>query len=83
MKTNRETKCEVVGWLVEGDAARVLIREEDGHLSLQAVSADSTFAHQSIQTGSFRRGNPIIDPVTNETIGYEMERLPSAFAPPA
>jgi hypothetical protein len=81
MKTKWETKCEVVGWLVEEDAARVLVREENGHLSLQAVSADNTFAHQAIQTGSFRRGNPIIDPVTNETIGYEMERLPSAFAP--
>jgi hypothetical protein len=81
MNTKWDAKCEVVGWLLEEDAARVLVREEDGHLSLQAVSADHTFAHQSIQTGSFRRGNPIIDPVTNETIGYEMERMPSAIAP--
>jgi hypothetical protein len=44
------------------------------------VNAQSTFEHQSIQTGSFRRGNPIVDPVTQETIGYEMERLPSAVA---
>jgi hypothetical protein len=76
-----ETTCEIVGWLFDDDAARVLVRDEDGRLSLQAVNPDNTFAHQSIQTGSFRRGNPIIDPVTQETIGYEMERLPSAFAP--
>jgi hypothetical protein len=71
------TKCEVVGWLFEDDAARVLVREENGHLSLQSVNAQSTFAHQAIQTGSFRRGSPIIDPVTHETVGYEMERMPS------
>jgi hypothetical protein len=69
------TKCEIVGWLLEDDGARVLVREEDGHLSLQSVNAESTFAHQAIQTGSFRRGSPIIDPVTNETLGYEMERV--------
>jgi hypothetical protein len=84
MDTNRNSKtqlCEVVGWLFDDDAARVLVREQDGQLSLQSVNPESTFAHQAIQTGSFRRGNPIVDPVTQETIGYEMERLPSAFAP--
>jgi hypothetical protein len=85
MATERESKmettCEVVGWLLEDDGARVLVRDEHGTLSLHAVNAQSTFEHQAIQTGSFRRGNPIVDPVTQETIGYEMERLPSAIAP--
>lgn len=74
-----DTKCEVVGWLLVDDAARVLIREENGHISPQTVSPE-TFAHHAIQTGSFRRGNPIIDPVTHETLGYEMERLSDPLA---
>jgi hypothetical protein len=85
MATNRdskmETTCEVVGWLLEDDAARVLVRDEHGGLSLHAVNPQSTFEHQAIQTGSFRRGNPIVDPVTQETIGYEMECLPNPLAP--
>jgi len=67
-----DTKCEVVGWLLLDDAARVLIREENGHVSPQTVSAENTFAHHAIQTGSFGRYGPIIDPETHETLGYEM-----------
>jgi hypothetical protein len=70
------TKCEVVGWVLLDDSARVLVREENGSVAPQSVSADSTFAHEAIQTGSFRR-NPIVDPVTHETLGYDWERLPS------
>jgi hypothetical protein len=75
-----DKQCEVVGWLLENDAIRVMVREKDGHISLQKVSAEGAFAKQAIQTGSFRRGSPIVDPVTHETVGYEMERLPSPFA---
>jgi hypothetical protein len=77
-----DTKCEIVGWVLLDDAARVLVRDENGHISPQGVSAESAFAHQAIQTGSFRR-SPIVDPVTNETIGYDMESLPSPLAPSA
>jgi hypothetical protein len=74
-----DTKCEIVGWLLLDDAAHVLVREEDGRISPQSVGPESTFAHQAIQTGAFRR-NPIVDPVTRETLGYEIERLPSPLA---
>lgn len=77
------TKCDVVGWLLVDDTAGVLVREENGRISLQTVVSENTFAHHSIQTGSFRRGNPILDPVTHETVGYEMERLASPFTIPA
>lgn len=76
-----DMNCEIVGWLLDADAARVLVRERNGELSRQSVNPWGTFEHLAIQTGSFRRGNPIVDPVTHETIGYEMERLPSALAP--
>jgi hypothetical protein len=68
--------CEVIGWLLdEDDNSKVLIRESDGQISLQNASLDSTFGQYAVQTGCFRRGNPIIDPVTRETLGYEMERV--------
>jgi hypothetical protein len=75
-----DMKCEIVGWVLLDDAARVLVRDENGHISPQGVGPQGTFAHQAIQTGSFRR-NPIIDPVTNETLGYDMELLPNPLAP--
>ena len=71
-----QTKCEIVGWLFLDDGARVLIRDEQGRVSAQGVNPEAAFAHRVIQTGSFRR-NPIIDPVTNETLGYDMEWLSS------
>jgi hypothetical protein len=73
-----ETRCEVIGWLlVDDDRAQMLVREENGHISQQAARPESTFGHQAIQTGVFRRGAPIVDPVTRETLGYEMERVSS------
>lgn len=68
--------CEVVGWLIDSDIARVLVRE-NGRISAQKASTPGSFADCAIQTGAFRRGNPIVDPITRETIGYEMEELPS------
>ena len=76
-----EAKCEVVGWLLdEANRTQVLIREKNGELSLQTADLDSTFGQYALQTGSFRRGNPIIDPITQQTVGYEMERIPSAVS---
>jgi hypothetical protein len=72
--------CEVIGWLdIHADKAQVLVREESGRVSLQTASPDSSFGHQSIQTGTFRRGNPIFDPVTHKFLGYEMESVPNPF----
>ena len=34
------TKCEVFGWLLVDDAARVLVREESGHISLQSAKPE-------------------------------------------
>jgi hypothetical protein len=75
-----ETKCEVIGWLLEDDAPCVLVRDGNGAISLQTAPPESSFGHEAIQTGRFRRGNPIIDPQTQEIIGYEMERLSSTLA---
>jgi hypothetical protein len=76
------TKCEVFGWLLVDDAARVLVREESGHISLQNAKPESTpgHGHWAIQTGSFRRGKPIVDPVTGQSLGYEMEWVSTPLA---
>ncbi len=71
-----EPTCEVIGWLLEkGNRGQVLIRESNGAISLQPAHCDGSFGQFAIQTGAFRRGSPIIDPVTMETIGYEMEKI--------
>jgi hypothetical protein len=68
-------KCEVVGWLfIDSEKPQLLVREQP-ESSPQTVNLEAGFAHQAIQTGAFRRGNPIIDPVTQRTVGYEMETL--------
>jgi hypothetical protein len=53
---------------------------EEGTAAPQAMDIAQTFAHQAVQTGSFRRGNPIVDPLTQQTVGYEMEALISPVA---
>lgn len=76
-----QTKCEVIGWLlVDTDKAQVLVREQDGHVSRQLANPGCTSGPNAIQTGTFRRGNPIVDPITRETLGYEMERLSGPIA---
>lgn len=73
--------CEVIGWMFdESNQGQVLIREQNGELSSQDARLDNSFGEFAIQTGAFRRGNPIIDPVTQATLGYEMERISSAVA---
>jgi hypothetical protein len=74
------TKCEVFGWLLVDDAARVLVREESGHISLQSAKPEAAPGHWAIQTGSFRRGKPIVDPQTGQSLGYEMEWVASPLA---
>jgi len=70
------TNCEIIGWLLdEADRAQVLIREASGEITLQTTDLESAFGQYAIQTGAFRKGNPIIDPVTRETLGYEMEQM--------
>lgn len=62
-------------------AATVLIRNADGRMSLEHVNPDSPFGRRAMRTGCFRRGKAIIDPVSRQMIGYEMEPVPNAFAP--
>lgn len=70
------TTCEVVGWLLDGtDSGQILVRQGKGDFGTHTTRLEDTFGQLAIQTGSFRRGNPIVDPQTRATVGYEMEPL--------
>ena len=53
----------------------VLLRTADGQISLQSVSRDSALGREALRTGCFRRGKAIIDPISRQMLGYEMERV--------
>lgn len=55
-----------------------LIRDADGKMKLEVVESaaqDRDFADQMRDTGCFRRGKPIVDPVTRQVVGYELEMI--------
>lgn len=63
--------------------ATALVRDAEGQISLQDVRPDKAFLEKATATGCFRRGKPIIDPVSREIMGYEMEiiAMPGALRP--
>ncbi len=56
--------------------AQRLVRDADGHVTLEAIQSEEEFDHTARTTGCFRRGKPIRDPATGDVIGYEMEEVP-------
>jgi hypothetical protein len=60
--------------------AQMLLRAADGQMSLQAVNPDTTLGQYALRTGCFRQGKPIFDPISRQTLGYEMELAPIAEA---
>lgn len=60
--------------------ATILLRAADGQMSVRTVSPDSTLGQFALNTGCFRNGKAIIDPVTREHLGYEMEMIESPLA---
>ena len=51
-----------------------------GLIFLLARRIENRVLRLAIQTGSVRRGNPIVDPVTGQSLGYEMEWVASPLA---
>jgi hypothetical protein len=60
--------------------ATILLRAADGQMSVRTVSPDSTLGQFALNTGCFRNGKAIVDPVTREHLGYEMEMVDSPLA---
>jgi hypothetical protein len=73
-------QSEVIGWvLVDPERTEILVREADGQVRSQQPNPESASGDCAIQTGAFRRGKRVVDPVTLETLGYEIEQLKSAY----
>lgn len=68
----------VVGWVIEADRTKVLVREASGRLSARSSSPDGELGPRAIQTGAFQRGKQVFDPVTHELISYEFEQVSNA-----
>lgn len=67
-----ENHREIVGWVLVDKAARVLVRKSDSRESQAALSAEETFEHVAIRTGSFQR-HRIIDSVTQLALVSETD----------
>ena len=52
----------------------VLVRRADGRMAVESMSQHRE-APRKVTTGVFRRGSPIVDPDTQEVMGYEMEEV--------
>lgn len=65
----------VVGWVLEADRTKVLVREASGQVSAQASDSAGELGPRAIQTGAFLRGKQILDPLTNELLRYEIENV--------
>lgn len=61
------------------DVLTGLFRDAEGRMSLKHLTREwaqeMPFKEQVMTTGCFRRGKPIVDPVSREVIGYEMEMI--------
>lgn len=67
-----DNNCEIVGWVLVDDAARVLVRKESDRESQPTLSAEKAFEHFAIRTGSFHR-NLLIDSVTRQALVHAMD----------
>lgn len=50
----------------------LLVRHADGRMALEPARRESAWMEQAA-TGSFGKRKPILDPVSREVMGYEME----------
>lgn len=60
--------------------ATLLVRRPNGQFALEQVDARLALARRAADTGCFRKGRPIIDPMTRQVMGYEMEEVSLGLA---
>jgi hypothetical protein len=58
-----------------GRNAVTLMRDQQGRMTVEEVVADREFMKKLLDTGTFRRGKPILDPVSQKITGYQMEMI--------
>jgi hypothetical protein len=64
----------------EESAAQVtaVLRDADGAMEVRRLKPDRSLLNRALLTGRFNSGKPIVDPMTREIIGYEIEPLVSS-----
>jgi hypothetical protein len=65
------------GQAVDGPSPLVtaLVRDAQGLIELRALRADKSLLRRARLAGRFNCGKPILDPLTREVIGYEIEPM--------
>jgi len=58
-----------------GQSAMALMRDIDGRMTVEEVTADDAFMTKLLDTGCFRRDTGFMDPVSRAVMGYEMEMI--------
>lgn len=83
-KTRELDPSEVVAVLMPGldedgeRAAIVIVKGPDGQVSLRRMDTEDTAMRRAARSRYFRRGTPILDPVSRQIMGYEMEQVTRA-----
>ena len=52
-----------------------LLRDAEGFMQLRRVAPDAALLRRARVAGRLNSGKPILDPVTREVIGYELELI--------
>jgi hypothetical protein len=55
--------------------ATVILRDAAGNVTMKQMPAQDGTAQRAADTDRFRRGKPILDPVSREVVGYQLERV--------
>ena len=76
MDDNEVIAVLVAGYDDEGtERATVILRDSRGNVSMKQMAVADRLVQRAADTDRFRRGQPIIDPVSREVVGYELERV--------
>jgi len=58
---------------IDFTATSCLLRDATGSIKIQRTPSVEALREATESSGIFRRGAPIVDPVTGDVIGYELE----------
>jgi hypothetical protein len=76
MDDNEVIAVLVAGYDDEGaERATVILRDSHGNVSMKQMAATSRLVQRAADADRFRRGKPIVDPISREIVGYELERV--------
>jgi hypothetical protein len=58
-----------------GQLVTAVMRDAQGLMELRDMKPDKSLFREALLTGRFNCGKPIVDPLTREVIGYEIEPM--------